>query len=279
MPIYSPLRYPGSKRWLAPFVRQILQANDLLGGTYVEPYAGGAGIALELLFSQSVEQIIINDADRAVWAFWNAVLNHTDELCRLVRDTPINITSWDYQKRVQQDPASEDLQLGFSTFFLNRTNVSGVLNGGVIGGREQTGRYLINARYNPTSLIERIQKISDLSPRITLFNMDCVEFIDQILPDLEARALIYFDPPYYIKGNRLYRNSYSDQDHVEIAALVRQLNTNWIVSYDNTPRILELYQGLPQLIYEIRYSARNHRLGDEIIFFSPALNIPSREIF
>ena len=277
MPIYSPLRYPGGKRWLAPFVQQILQTNDLLGGTYVEPYAGGAGIALELLFSQSVGNIIINDADRAVWAFWNAVLNYTDELCRLIHDTPINIASWNCQKQVQQDPNSEDLQLGFSTFFLNRTNVSGVLNGGVIGGREQKGKYLINARYNPEALIERIRRISELSAQITLFNMDCVEFIDQITPDLEERALIYFDPPYYVKGSRLYRNSYNDQDHVEIAALLRRLNISWLVSYDNTASILELYQGLPQLICEIRYSARNHCLSNEVIFSSPSLNIPARE--
>ena len=66
---------------------------------------------------------------------------------------------WEKQKRIYENTRSEFL-LGFATFFLNRTNYSGVITGGPIGGFEQKGQWKIDARFNKKSLIDRIERIS-----------------------------------------------------------------------------------------------------------------------
>ncbi len=274
MAFTSPLRYPGGKGKLIRFLKYILLQNNFIGGIYVEPYAGGAGIACELLLSNYVRRIIINDADISVWAFWECVINHTEELCQKIHDTHVNIDTWYKQKAVQCAKSPDILDLGFSTFFLNRTNRSGILKGGVIGGKNQDGNFLINARFNKQNLILRIKKIATAKNQIELYNIDAMALIDIIQPKLTAHDLIYFDPPYYAKGQGLYRNFYTEEDHADIANRILLLDNNWIVSYDNVLPIVELYLQVRNLVYNISYSAKEHYFGKEIIFFSDSLNIP-----
>jgi len=276
MAYITPLRYPGGKGKLANYIKLILQTNNLMGGHYAEPYAGGAGVAFDLLFEDYVSQIHINDLNKSVYAFWLAVLEDTDNLCRLIQDTIVNMDNWYIQKNIQEH--SQDfskLELGFSTFFLNRTNRSGILTGGVIGGKEQSGEWLLDARYNKQGLIDRIRRIADQKKYITVYNLDASEFIVKTLPDLPANSLIYLDPPYYIKGYRLYENHYQHDDHAAIANLVTaQIKQNWIVSYDNAPEICKLYDDYAKLLYQLNYSAHSRYQGSEVMFFSPSLKIP-----
>lgn len=190
---------------MVDYVKHLMEENDLCGGTYIEPYAGGASVALSLLYGKYASRIKINDIDRSVYAFWHSVLNETDALCRLIADTPVSMETWQNQHEVQKKKAEIDLlTLGFSTFFLNRTNRSGILNGGVIGGKEQTGNYLIDARYNKKDLIERIEQIAGYADLIDLTSMDAVELIKRYKRTPAAKTLVYLDPPYYIKGRDLY---------------------------------------------------------------------------
>ena len=175
---FTPLRYPGGKAKLAAYVKEIIKANKLYDGEYVEPYAGGAAIGLELLFQEYVSVIRINDINQAVYSFWKSVLNETEELCRLVKNTRLSVASWDRQKRIFANPADHSyIQVGFATFFLNRTNCSGILNGGVIGGRDQSGPWKIDARYNADELIFRIESIAKMKKRIKLSRSDATAFL------------------------------------------------------------------------------------------------------
>lgn len=196
----SPLRYPGGKKKLTGFIKDVIECNDLLGGTYIEPFAGGASVALSLLFTEYVNNIVINDIDRSIYAFWHSVINSTEELCRLIRNTTVSVEEWDRQRAVQEHKGDCDvLELGFSTFFLNRTNRSGIVKGGIIGGREQTGKWKIDCRYNRADLIKRIEKVALYANRIELHNQDAIDFINAIRPVLGANVLIYFDPPITIQ--------------------------------------------------------------------------------
>jgi DNA adenine methylase len=196
---FTPLRYPGGKGKLAAYVKSLLKANGLLDGEYVEPYAGGAAIALELLLHEYVSQIHINDVSRPIYAFWRSVLSQTDELCRLIVDTRISVRQWDLQKRILASPEGhDDLALGFATFFLNRTNRSGILNGGIIGGRDQTGPWKIDARFNPTELVHRITSIARMRSRISLTCKDALKFLKGNSSKWSDNTLIYLDPPYYV---------------------------------------------------------------------------------
>jgi DNA adenine methylase len=275
---YTPLRYPGGKGKLAPYIKQIIKENRLLDGEYVEPYAGGAAIALELLFHDYVSRVHINDLSRPVYAFWRSVLNETERLCRLIQDTPLTVTARDKQKRIfaAADDA-DDLSLGFATFYLNRTNRSGILNGGMIGGRDQTGRWKIDARFNRDELRFRVESIAKMKDRICVTGQDALDFLTAGVPVWPENTLIYLDPPYYENGRQLYYDYYTPADHQRVSQFVTTnlLRQRWIVSYDNQPEIRAMYAGCQRLAYSLGYSAREAREGAEVIFFSDTLRVPT----
>jgi DNA adenine methylase len=273
---YSPLRYPGGKGKIARFVRSIVRSNGLTDGRYVEPYAGGAAVAWELLITGVVRRVSINDISRPVYAFWNSVLTQTDELCMLIEERPLTVKEWDNWKDIfrRQDSADE-LELGFAFFYLNRTNRSGILNGGVIGGRDQTGAWKIDARYNKADLIRRIRKIASLRARIELTQLDAVQLLREKSKDWNSKTLIYMDPPYFEKGRFLYHDAYDADDHATVARAVNELDgLNWVVSYDDVRPIHDLYETSPWLQYTLNYSARNQVRGREAMFFSKNLVVP-----
>lgn len=274
----SPLRYPGGKLKVVDYIKRLYEANDLYDGTYIEPYAGGASVALSLLFSEYAHTIRINDIDRSIYAFWHSVLNETEALCRLIHDTNVNLEVWQIQHDIQDHKNEVGLlELGFSTFFLNRTNRSGILSAGVIGGKNQTGNFKIDARYNKQDLIERIENIADYSDRIELTNLDAVELLKSIKRPSKD-TLCYLDPPYYIKGRDLYLNYYNDDDHRLIANAVKKYKGKWIISYDSVPFIKDLYHDYRQEEYYLSYSAGNPAKGREIMVYSDELSIPEMKI-
>lgn len=266
---YSPIRYPGGKGKLAPYLKQLFQYNNLCDGTYVEPYAGGAAVALTLLLEGYAWEIIINDIDPVVYAFWWSVLNDTETLSRKINDTPVTMEVWHKQKLVHVSPGQHSLiDVGFATFFLNRTNRSGILQGGVIGGKDQDGPFKIDARFKKKDLIERINLIAKHRGHIKLFNLDAYDLINTIRPSLHQKCLLYFDPPYFRKGKILYKNYYTPDDHTKMAQLIRSLSVPWIVTYDNVDEIRNLYSGETQEEFDISYSAHTGRpRGAEIMFY------------
>jgi DNA adenine methylase len=271
----SPLRYPGGKGILADFFKLVVRRNQLLDGYYAEVYAGGAGIAWPLLFGEYVQRVYINDLSRSVHAFWRAVLHQPEQLCRLISDTPVTIEEWKRQHTIQLEPAEHTpLELAFSTFFLNRTNRSGIISGGVIGGKAQTGKWKLDARFNKRDLVARIARLARYADRISLYNLDATAFISKVLPKLPLRTLVYMDPPYFAKGSDLYEDSYTPSDHINIAGLVGTIRQPWIVSYDHVPQVEDLYRGYRKLTYRISYSAQARYSGAEVMFFGPTLVIP-----
>jgi DNA adenine methylase len=227
--------------------------------TYVEPYAGGAGAAIDLLLNDAVQRIVINDLDRAIYAFWKSVTVHTDELLRLIEGVELTLEEWRRQQAIYRNPDDHtDLDLGFATFFLNRTNRSGVMNAGVIGGQAQSGKYRIDARFDRDLLSKRVQKIAERRNRIRVTNVDGAASIRQALR--LRSALIYADPPYYEKGSFLYLNSFDDTQHEKLSLLLNKYSeANWVLTYDDHARIRELYAKRIYFNYGLNYSA--HRTG------------------
>ena len=273
---YSPLRYPGGKGKLAKFMAAVVRANGLSDGRYIEPYAGGAGIAWELLITGVVRRVLINDISQHVCAFWICVLQHTEELCRQIRNVPLTMEEWDRQKEIFRRPEdASTLELGVSCFYLNRTNRSGILNGGMIGGRKQEGEWRMDARFNREDLIRRIVKIADFANRIETSRADALVFLRERSGELGKKDLIYVDPPYFEKGRLLYYDAYEPGDHVEVAKVLSGLETpRWVVSYDNVDAIRRLYAFAPRLQYTIGYTARERKQGHEVMFFSKGMAVP-----
>lgn len=218
---YSPLRYPGGKNKLSAFIAKICIDNDI-NGHYVEPYSGGASVALFLLLEGFVKKITINDKDRSIYAFWHSVLNRTNQLCELIENTEITINEWHKQRAIQNNKEKADLlELGFSTFFMNRTNRSGIIQAGVMGGMEQNGNYLMDCRFNKQELIDRIRKIASRKRDIKLYKKDAIKLIEMIQHEsLDDNTILYFDPPYYLKASSLYMNHYKEESHKEVSEAI-----------------------------------------------------------
>ncbi|PTP58784.1 DNA methyltransferase [Vibrio splendidus] len=277
MAFYTPLRYPGGKGKLAYYLKALIEENNLHDGHYVEPFAGGAGVALELMFEEYVRHIHINDLDVAIYSFWFSVINHTEELCALINDTPVTIEEWHRQKAILADEENQSpLSLGFATFFLNRTNRSGILKAGVIGGKAQAGQWKLNVRFNKQELTRRIQRIADYRDRINVYNLDTAHMLETELAQLPRDTLIYLDPPYYMKGQGLYRNFYNHDNHVQIREILDTITDKpWIVSYDNASEIDEIYSAYRKHNFDLQYTAQTKRVGSETMIYSNQVIIPN----
>lgn len=277
-PYFSPLRYPGGKAILYPLLRDLVKMNLGKSAVYSEPYGGGAGAALELLFNGIVEEIKLNDRDVHIYAFWETVLNDTDWLIDRIDRTHVTLTEWKRQRIVFDNYRCHALRdVAFSTFFLNRCNRGGILpKAGPIGGFEQKGNYLINARFNKDGLISRILSIAEKRDQISFENLDAMEFISNRLRDYRnSRILLYIDPPYYLQGEGLYFNHYTSSDHKAIATFLKsKRHRNWVLSYDNEEPILKLYKGMSTLYFDLQYSLQNVSVAKEIMVFSDSLNVP-----
>lgn len=273
---YSPLRYPGGKNKLAAFLAKICIDNNI-SGHYVEPYSGGASVALFLLLEGYVANITINDKDRSIYAFWHSVLNKTKELCKRIDEAELTIENWQKQKEVQKNKETSDLlDLGFSTFFLNRTNRSGIIRGGLIGGINQDGNYKMDCRFNKEELKNRILVIAKHKRKIRLYKKDAIKLIDKIEKEaVNENVIFYFDPPYYLKAESLYMNHYQYNNHKSVSDRISKIrNISWVVSYDNNPNIQELYKSFDLKEYSFNHSAYHSRVGQEVLFFSPQINQP-----
>lgn len=278
---HSPLRYPGGKQILSRIVAHLISLNGTSGGTYVEPYAGGAGVALALLFGEHVNRVFINDADTRIYAFWRSILNSTERFIDLLHGTPTTVREWTRQRDIYQRPRQHSqLTVGFAAFYLNRCNRSGIIaTGGPIGGKEQKGAWKIDARYNREELERRIRKIALYRDRINVTKKDALKFVGEDVARLGKadRPFVYLDPPYYGKGRDLYLSFYEHDDHSALAGMMfDQTKFPWIMSYDNVPQIRKLYREMRQVRFSLDYSARERREGSEVLIFRHDLSFPKQ---
>jgi DNA adenine methylase len=270
----SPLRYPGGKNRIFPFVSKLLDENGLRGIRYAEPYAGGAGLALRLLLNNFVSQIYINDRDIAIYSFWKTILKQNERFCDWIDSVSVDMDSWRFFRNVQQNMRNADsFQIAQATFFLNRTNVSGVLLGGVIGGNEQNGKYKMDARFHRKNLIDRIRQIYEYRKQIFVSNQDGLQFMKRF-EQQKKDIFLYMDPPYYQKGTELYMNAYNEADHIKLSQYLPQRQSNWLISYDDHPQILNLYRQHRCFRYRISQNTSN-RVGEEILILPRQMSCSS----
>ena len=271
----SPIRYTGGTVKLFPFVRKLLLLNECCE-RYIEPFAGGAGLALKLLFSGIVKEIVINDSDFAIYSFWKSVLFNSDELCDFIESIPLNYEEWQRQRSVYmlKDKANT-LDLGKAVLYLNRTNVSGIIKGGVVGGKNQLGNYKMDARFNRSELIKKITAIAEMASYIHLYNFDVFDLLEMSSLRCGKRDFVMFDPPYVKQGNRLYMNFFSERDHVLLRDAIGKYNGNWIVTYDESPLIMTLYKRFRGGSINTVYCSNRPKKARELIFYSENLQIPT----
>lgn len=278
---HSPLRYPGGKQILARVLAHLITLNGRGGGIYAEPYAGGAGAALSLLYAGHVNHLMLNDADTRIYAFWKSILDETDAFLRLLHDKPLTPREWRRQREIYQHSTEHSrLEIGFATFYLNRCNRSGIIgNAGMIGGLKQTGKWKLDARFNRPVLAARIERVAGYRSRIRVSRFDAITFLKRLAkhPTMADRGFVYLDPPYFGKGSQLYLNHYHADDHQALAShLAAGVPFKWVMSYDNVPSIRKLYRtGFSQVTFKLGYSASEVRLGTELLIHDTTLRFPT----
>lgn len=256
--VLSPLRYPGAKRLLLPVIRDLLPERvDLL----VEPFAGGASVALAMLDEGRAEQVILGDADPLVSAFWSAAVHRPDELIEAMRAEPVTLERWDHWRAAEP---SDELTRALKCLFLNRTSFSGVMHGsaGPIGGRAQTGAYAIDCRFRRHDLERRIRHVAELGAggRIQVVAGPWQQTVAHA--GGVVGAVVYADPPYVAKSEALYGVPFGVDDHQKLATHLVGASHDWLLSYDDHPTIRGLYGSVPGLgryIVDHRYSTTGTR--------------------
>lgn len=270
----SPLRYPGGKTRLANFLWETIKKNFDKGEkiTLVEAYAGGAGASLKLLFENKVEKLIINDLDKAIFCFWKTAIKNTDFLIKKIKTTHINLEERQKQKNIYKNPESKNKDLAFATLFLNRTNYSGIINAGPIGGRQQKSKWNVQARFNKKIIIERLEKIKKFKNQIEIKNLDGITLLKKLQKN---NYFVFLDPPYYQKGQFLYLNHYVEKDHQDLLKFLEKTSLKWVMTYDNVSYIRNLYEKFNKKEFTLNHSAFKSKEGKEIIIFADNIEQPS----
>ncbi len=275
----SPLRYPGGKARFTPFIKGLIRAQKPRPTVYAEPFAGGAGAALQLLVDEVVESIRINDLSPGIAAMWRAVFQQADAFARRIETEPVTLEAWHQHRDVYLNPGGrDDLTLGFSTFFLNRCNRSGILTARPIGGLNQDGNWKIDARYTRTELAGRIRYLGQFRRRVRLSQLDARDFIRDLEADAD-KVLLYIDPPYIGPGDQLYLDKLSFEDHRELAGLLLDTELRWFLTYDVDERITDdLYPNLRCAQFNIKHTAQTQHIGTEYAVFGDEIKVPSLDI-
>ncbi|WP_267626471.1 DNA adenine methylase [Gordonia sputi] len=275
----SPLRYPGGKARVAPYLADLIRAQPTRPTVYAEPFAGGAGAALRLLADEVVKTIRINDLSPGVAAFWRAVFEQTDQFARRIETAKVDIAHWHKARAIFDAPESHsDLDLAYATFFLNRCNRSGILNARPIGGFDQSGKWKIDARFNREELASRVRRLGEYRRRVTVTELDARKFI-QHLDRLKSPVLAYVDPPYIVQGEDLYLDSLSYEDHAALADELRTVSIPWMLTYDVSEKIThDLYAGLRTAKFDIAHTAQRQHVGSELVVYSDNLEVGSIQL-
>ena len=280
MNFYSPLRYPGGKTSLAITISKAIKKNFTKDQEIilVEPYAGGAGASLKLLLTGEVNKVIINDFDKAIHSFWKIAVSDADFLIDKIKKTDISIEEWKKQKEIYNNRSSNTHDLAFATLFLNRTNHSGILGGGPIGALNQSGSWKINARFVKNTIIKRLENIQKFKNKIKVYGIDGVRLLKRLEKSKQnSNYYIFLDPPYYQKGKSLYLNHYHEEDHQKLAEFLKETSLKWIMTYDDTKFICNLYEEMYIKRFTIQHSAYKSKKGKEVMIFSDNSTVqPSR---
>ena len=274
----SPLRYPGGKSAMAGLLSQIRRLNGLGDRAIAEPFAGGAGASLTLLYLEETPEIYINDADPAIHDFWWTIINRPKQFADMISTTRVSMAEWRRQRDVYRDRGRVSrLRRGFAAFYLNRCNRSGIiLNGGPIGGVKQKGDWKLSARFNKPDLRCRCDKVAEYRDRIHVSGRDGIEFIE----NHDANSTLFFiDPPYFAKGKTLYLNALDEEYHVALAARLKSMaDAAWVLTYDDCPDIRRIYRGWTTIRpFSLRYAAAKRRSGKEILIIPKWMRLPASQ--
>lgn len=230
------LRYPGSKKFLKPVISNWIQTHGLQESTFYEPFCGGASLGLGLLTSGHIKKLVLADKDRTVRALWQCVFSDYGWLQRAIKTREVSLDMWNKIKMSKPITRREN---AWKCLYLNRTCFSGISKGGPIGGQTQSSKYKIDCRFNRLTLSKAVKELANHKGSVKVLPTRTWDKTVQHA-EKDNNAIIYLDPPYFLKGKLLYNEFFNYSDHQELINYCATLKMPWILSYDLCDEILEL---------------------------------------
>jgi len=255
----SLLRYIGGKSKLASYITSYIDVPH--NGVFCDPFVGGGSVAIATAIKHEHARIVLNDLDPEVSNFWSVVVdsdsNAVGGLLNRIKTCQPTIEQY---REFQKSIPTNRFDRAFRFLFLNRC--SRIESNGLrpLGGWDQKNGG-IGSRYNGVRLRDEfLQARKALLGRTTVYQQDFAA----MLAMAEADWVLYLDPPYYQIGDTLYSTPWSDTDHTRLRLALHTTVADWVLSYGNHPRILELYSNAQINSLEVQHGMKK-RKSDELI--------------
>ncbi len=250
--IKSPLRYPGGKsRALGQIEAQVI--DDF--SEFREPFVGGGSVFIYFRQKYPQAQFWINDLNPDVFLFWHIAQSHLDQLVDQVKKIKLNTNNGrDLFKELTTCNVAilSELDRAVRFFVLNRITFSGTIEaGGYSEGAFQK-------RFTDSS-IDRLAKLGLILPGIKITNLD----FHEVITEPGENTFIFLDPPYYsATKSKLYGkkgNYHTRFDHQRFAQTIQTCPHPWLITYDDSPTIRELFTNSYIQTWQLQYGMNNYK--------------------
>ena len=258
----SPLRYPGGK---SRALKQILPLIPASISEFREPFVGGGSVffAIRSLFQSCIESYWINDLNYDLYCFWKQVRDNGPDLIEALTKTHATATDGRalFEALTQaKDKLNQDrdilceFQRAIRYFVLNRITFSGVVDSGGYSQSAYERRFTVSS-------IERVKHIHPYLSGVKITNRD---YTNALFDDCEG-VFIFLDPPYWkATESKLYGvrgTLHATFDHVQFAENMRKCPHKWLITYDDSPLIRELFNFAEIQEWTLQYGMNNYRKG------------------
>ncbi len=218
----------GGKARLVPRLLPLLPQHT----TYVEPFAGAASL---LLAKQPGKVEVINDIDEELVNLLRTIKTRPRLLIRTASAIPYSRAWYErLQREVKAGPLrGSNVQRAAKFWFLIRASF--------FGHPEKGWRFAVHTP-ETTRLENGLQQLKLVSARFRGVYIDCLDFRRCIRNWDSPTTLFFVDPPYY--GAVAYRRGvkeFTPADHADLAELLRRVEGKWLLTYNDHPKIRELY--------------------------------------
>lgn len=266
--------YPGGKSRIAK--RLIPQISPLLQGAsgYCEVFAGGFSFGLQLLEQWRPGVIHLNDLDADLYSLWYMVLHRPEELCEDVLRAPVSPELfYELQRKILGRREFEEGQIrerAIDKLVVTKISFSnlGEMAGSPVGGVGQTGKWKFDVRWKPDLIVKYLMRTHELLRDAFLTRQS----FEELLPTIPADTVVFLDPPYYVGGPKCYKHSFSEEQHVLLAELLRDAKFRWFMTYDDCRVVRNLYSWANVSPFRYKYSmsstnrgGKEHNYGDELL--------------
>ena len=247
-PLQGPLRYPGGKSKALKHIIPLITEFD----EFRELFVGGGSIFIEVKQRNPSKKYWINDLNKDLYYFWRESKTNLDalirEITKLKKETKTGKELYYSLLKSTSELSSLDMAIRF--FVLNRITFSGLVGSG--GYSEQA----FNLRFTDSSL-KRLSNLKTLLKNVKITNKD----YHKILHQDGKNVFIFLDPPYLCSVNsRLYGkrgNLHTGFNHIKFADEMRKYRHRWLITYDDTAEIRELFKWARQYVWTQQYGMNN----------------------